>query len=493
LEGGFSVLRTERLGQFILCVSLVCGNTGCVDLPGKGDVSAPGINEFLGRDPGRSLAGGLGVAPITIDMERLNLEFEGIKPEQIVDTELFQQEVVDWAQKTKLFQQCNLLKREEEDQSFDDIAWATGSDVILETTIVGIKPRFKGHHWSWIPNWVNLVMLTIPAWWVATENYELEVNVELKLRLLDQPQAQLITTTKAVVEGRFDEWERGFRWLGLGMVFSPGMNTGENWTQIGKKLFEACASKLSQEMVKTIDEEFREVTAKKEYGKAKKRTLAIVVGIGTYKDRNNFQPNPEASKGARQVAKELTNKYGSRYVKTLIDSQATKKRLEKTIADFFGKKARAGDNLVLYISARTTMLGGTPVVVMYDSTPERGVLPMGSLSNKLAQAPGNKAFLLETDYPEKYGRKPLETLFKPLFSKKITVMSATKPGRLQVPTGFGMGLFSYHVSQGLKGKGDLNKDGQITFAEVGVYIDDKVRSDSGMRGPVQEPFVAIKN
>ncbi|MDF1662938.1 MAG: hypothetical protein P1V97_14275 [Planctomycetota bacterium] len=465
---------------------------GCTQIPDRGDVRADGIDKYLGRDPGGAMAGGLGVAPVTIaEGARLKLENE-VDPTETVDTDMFQAEIVAWANKTSLFKQCTLLKKEEEGQSFDDVAWATGSDVILETTITAIRPRFKDHHWSWIPNWVNLVMLTIPAWWVATENYELEVEVELRLRLLDQAQSQLVTTAKTVVEGRFDEWERGFRWLGLGMVFSPGMNTADNWTKISKKLFPAAAGKLSQQMVQTLESEFRPVTKEKSYDKAKKRTLAIVVGIGSYKDSNNFQPNPEATKGAKEVAKELTAKYGKRYVKTLFDSQATRKRLEETVDTFLRNKARAGDNIILYISTRTVMFGGSPVAVMYDSTTDKGLMPVGIFGSILEGIPGDKALMIETNYPAKT-KKDLNVLFKPLFNKKITVMSATRPGSDQATTGFGMGLFSYHMANGLKGKGDLNRDGQIDFDEVGVYVDEKVQSDSGLRGDLQKPFVVIQN
>lgn len=489
-EGGSVFRKTTAL--FLVSLVTLGGGIGCKQIPDRGDVRADGIDNYVNRDPNEGMAGGLGVAPVTIaEGARLKLEND-VNAKEVIDTDLFQTEIVSWANKTFLFKQSTLLKKDEDGQSFDDIAWATGSDVILETTITAIRPRFKDHHWSWIPNWVNLVMLTIPAWWVATENYELEVEAELRLRLLDQNQSQLVTSVKTVVEGRFDEWERGFRWLGLGMVFSPGMNTADNWTQISKKLFPAAAAKLSQQMVKTLESEFRPVTQAKSYDKAKKRTLAIVVGIGNYKDSGNFQPNPEATKGAREVAKRLVAKYGKRYVKTLFDSQATRKRLEETVNSFLRNKARDGDNIVLFISTRTVMLGGSPVAVMYDSSNSKKLLPIGIFGSMLEGVPGNKALMIETNYPSKT-KSDLNLLFKPLFNKKITVMSATRPGSKQASTGFGMGLFSYHVANALTGKGDLNRDGQIDYEEVGVYVDEKVQSDSGLRGDLQKPFVAIKN
>jgi hypothetical protein len=498
------VYRTKPTGQLLLFILLTSSCIGCQvfgnDIPGKNDVSVIGIEELRNRNVLKAMAGHLGVAPVAIapvanpslpaDARTMKLSYDGIDPKQIVDVELLQTEIVKWANDTKLFKKCDALIKEE-DQTIDDLAWAKGSDVILETTIIGIKPVFKNHHWTWFPNWVNLVMFTIPAWYVATEVYEFELEVELRLRLLDQTQAQLITTTKATVEGRFDEFARGFRWLGLGMVFSPFLNNSENWTAIAKKLFPAATAKVAQTMIPTLETEFRPISVDSPFKKANRRTLALVIGIGSYKDSNSFQANPQATKGADKVAAQLIKKFGRRYVRTLTDATATKKRIEEEIRGFLAVKARRADNVILFISTRLTMNSGIPVLVLHDSTPERG-LAFGQLARIFKAVPGNLCLMLEADYPEAVRKESLANLFKPLTNKKISIMSATRPGRTQAATGFGTGLFSHHIAWAMRGKGDSNGDGQITFGEVGTYVSEKVQSDSGTRGRVQSPFVVIK-
>ena len=55
------------------------------------------------------------------------------------------------------------------------------------------------------------------------------------------------------------------------------------------------------------------------------------------------------------------------------------------------------------------------------------------------------------------------------------------------------GLFSYYLMKGMKGEADSDKNGEITFKELGVYIRDNVSETAGMLDRSQNPSFNSEN
>ena len=55
------------------------------------------------------------------------------------------------------------------------------------------------------------------------------------------------------------------------------------------------------------------------------------------------------------------------------------------------------------------------------------------------------------------------------------------------------GIFSYYLMKGLTGKADLNKDRQITNAELFVYLQDNVSQEAFLQNRDQNPILTSEN
>ena len=111
-------------------------------------------------------------------------------------------------------------------------------DLLLELEFRELETEFLGHTGWWIPNIVNWLQFVIPAYFVATEEYELRLEARLQVRSVDSGAVLHRYGTQVRVSGIFDDFGRG--WQLQGPLFP--LNDEENWQQIADRLFPAASS-----------------------------------------------------------------------------------------------------------------------------------------------------------------------------------------------------------------------------------------------------------
>ena len=148
-------------------LALTTALCGCSAIP-NADVRTPAYNELRARK-GAVMDSNVSIAPIKIAVKGAGQE--GYKLTPIARAEMLQTQLQRWIEGGGLFRRVVTLK-DEEGQTVDGQAWVAGTDLIVETTVTQLNTSFKDHNGWWVPNMVNWFMFMIPAWWVATDEYQ---------------------------------------------------------------------------------------------------------------------------------------------------------------------------------------------------------------------------------------------------------------------------------------------------------------------------------
>ena len=75
-------------------------------------------------------------------------------------------------------------------------------------------------------------------------------------------------------------------------------------------------------------------------------------------------------------------------------------------------------------------------------------------------------------------------------SKGRAILTASRPAEVSIELPeLGHGIFTYYLVQGLKGAGDLNRDGIVTLQELYEYVEQEVTKKSRAVGGNQHPVM----
>jgi anti-sigma regulatory factor (Ser/Thr protein kinase) len=78
----------------------------------------------------------------------------------------------------------------------------------------------------------------------------------------------------------------------------------------------------------------------------------------------------------------------------------------------------------------------------------------------------------------------------PLPPAGVVVLLSCAKGEVSVETGvFGHGIFTYYLTEGLKGAADLNRDGIVSLQELYEYVEQQVSRKSRLVGGNQHPVM----
>ncbi|MDF1664129.1 MAG: hypothetical protein P1V97_20340 [Planctomycetota bacterium] len=413
----------------------------------------------------------LAIAPVKISVTGQGME--GFDKAGAIKTSLLERQLDEKIQQAKIVTSQSLLSSKD-DTSLDQLFWESGADLILEIEITGLETRFDSHNGFWIPNMLIWGYSMVPAWFIPTDRYELELQGTYKVRLIDNPQALVEESVTVSTIGTFDELDKGWRWFGLGAVVGSSLNNKGNWERITGKLFPSAASLLAQKISCRVEESLKSATSDKNYANDARRSLAIVVGIGEYQQSEKWPAKQALSAGAKALAKSLSLKFGPRYVKSIFDGEATLERIDTLLKEHFSR-AREGDDVYLYFAGRTS---GQSLIFHNAGERGGGRLSMAALAKRIKDFPGRKKVLLDVGFPDVEISSRL--FFNPLLRQSISVFAGQRTGQyLTVPSGYGRGLFTHHLIAAVDGKGDLNKDNYVSLKEMVSYVTLRVESASG--------------
>lgn len=494
-----------RLKRLALIAALLAPAAACSSIP-DADIRVPDIKALTveGLQSTKPIAGTIAVAPVKVEIPTSGSE--DYNPAAIADPELFQERIVHWLNKSGLTNTAVALVVDK-NSSVDQQAWDAGADFIIEATITDIKPSFQGHHWSWVPNIVNWLFWMVPAWYVASEEYALDIETKLSVRFIDAEESVYSNggqRLKETARGRFDEFDRGWRLFGFAMLLSPVLNNDGNWSEVASKLYPAAASRAAQRVVENLDLEFRVLADKNSYQLNARRTFAMVIGLGKYKDRENFTGDPKLALGATKLAEVLTNRYAERTVRSYIDETATESKILEGFAQLEAR-ARPEDEVLIYIATRCRPLvvgegeaeGESVRLLLYDAEPQtiRGIISAKKLGELAGKIKGKVSVFVETDLSDtRFKRKKVRELFDDLTKSGASLLIAAQPGESLAEVEYPYGLFGYHLISAFERaekenypRADINRDRLLTLEEIAGYVGTRVRSDAGIRGKVQTP------
>jgi hypothetical protein len=259
-----------------------------------------------------------------------------------------------------------------------------------------------------------------------------------------------------------------------------------------------------QKMGETRPPEVKQTTYKQGYGKS----WAVLIGINEYLRWPKLQ---YAVKDARAV-EELVRGLGFDEVVTVLDSEATQRRILNALGDELYAKTQDEDRVFIFFAGhgQTQDLpngGKTGFIIPVDGDLEEyysTAISMQQLRD-LAERTRAKHILYVMDAcfsglllgmrGQALGGSPLQSTTMPVRQ----VLTAGSEGEKVVESG-GHGLFTKSLLRGLSGAADLNGDRYITASELSQYVTPEVLGESrnsqnpvfGRLGHGQGEFVFVR-
>jgi hypothetical protein len=459
---------------------------GCTSIPSAADARLESTDALLGRGAEQSIAASIAVAPMAI----LVTDDKRVSARWVARRETIDGQLIDWLRRSEVFRRVTPLDPKSP-ASIDEQSWNRASELVLEGRLTGLRPRLAGVHWSYYPNLVNWLFWMIPAWYVAAEVYALDLTAEFSLRFVDDPEPLFKVRLSETVEGRFNEFDRGWRLAGLSMVMPSIFNTNEQWTRVSQKLYPAACSLLSQRLMAEIDQGFRETTLGLEYQSRARRDLALLIGLSRSADGSGAEDRASARVGVEAIERTLRAVGGSvRHVEALYDGQATAAGLRREIKEQLARRSRQYDRSVLFYAGRVELRGEALYLVPFDGAGASDkAISLSELGGMFSKAGGEKILFLECALPTLPSGVGLRKLLSPLTGRGINVMCAAGAGQGLVDGASGQGLFATHVANALSGKADADGDGSCSVEEIVEFVRRRVASDAGFLGEDQVPFV----
>src|SRR3990172_4348419 len=226
---------------------------------------------------------------------------------------------------------------------------------------------------------------------------------------------------------------------------------------------------------------------------------ALLIGISKY---SNPTINLNYADRDAQAFQELLldpqiGAYKPENVRLLINEEATRKNIMSALNSWLGNRVREEDSVLIYYSGHGALGNGSEAYwVTHDADVED--LYASALSNKdISQliaglAAKRKLTLIDSCYSEATAQKYKALVPSDLFSEfqgaGVVTITASTGQEKSVEIG-GHGAFTYHLLEGLEGKGDTNNNGVVELDELWNYLNDKVQKTAAKIGNRQTPVL----
>jgi hypothetical protein len=201
--------------------------TGCTSIPPGGEPPFAPKSEWPRPDR-------ICVAPVSTFTLVASEHLKGWRPERVFDRLAFQKAVARGIESTGEYQGTpELLGETSAALGPESVKLAS---VRIDDLALGMK---KNGYWA--PNLATWLLLGVPAWFVAKEDYTLSFTAHLEVT--DGSGKKLLDATFPVrVTGSFDEFDRGFQFFGCVQAH----NDEWNWTLVASQLEPAARRVLAE-------------------------------------------------------------------------------------------------------------------------------------------------------------------------------------------------------------------------------------------------------
>lgn len=381
-----------------------------------------------------------------------------------------------------------------------DQAAERGADLVLETRIRRRVASYLGGNGLYVPNLLLWFMAWVPSWWVRDEDYALDLEVEATLRSVHSGMHLYSGVHRIREEERLNDFERGWQLLGIFRV--PGSLGRSNWRKVDRSLAPKAESKLALRLVSGIDDSVRAAVGSRERRKAFARRYAVVIGVSRFEDYR-IQNIRFADADAREFHEYITKTAGipAHNARLLLNGQATLSGIREAVAAFRSRGTGEDDEILIYFAGYGAWSDGEASIVPYDADtdrPEETTLSLKELAG-LPHGDGLKlTVILDSPFVTRFqGRaaeeREIEGTLREALGGILTspgqqVLAACEVGEGCVELeDLGHGLFTYYLIRGLRGEGDRDRDGEITWDEASAYARRMTEEHAPLEGKVQRP------
>jgi len=405
---------------------------------------------------------------------------------EVIDYKVLRRKLSEWIQAGQSFARVRVAEGEDPQARRID-AWQARDDLLLDIELRNFQTRFDGHNWLWIPNVINWLYWIVPSWWVATEEYSLEMTAVARLRQLGGGPVLSEVEVEVKVEGTLGEFERGWQFFG---PFYPSLGS-ENWRKIARLLWPAAQAKLAKGISKALRKASLDLRARLR-GRELSKTLVLTVGISHYEDTVLLPTLPYATQDARTAGAALARSAGllPEQVFTRHEAAATREGVKAALAEI-QDRAREGDTVIVYFAGYGARDAAGHPRLLLNGPADQASLSFDDLAALMAPIAGHKALLLDCGFDDGQGRavagaKPTDTADEVARLARASgcgVMTGTSPsGSFLAPGHLKQSLFSACLLEGLSGLADRDHDGVLSFAELSDYTRTKTTAESAFLG-----------
>ncbi len=246
---------------------------------------------------------------------------------------------------------------------------------------------------------------------------------------------------------------------------------------------------------------------------------AVVIGIGRY-DHVTIPTLKYAVADADAMYKVLTETAGFKKDNVLLLTDRTERKptlrnIKYALGTFLARAAQKDDTVIVYFAGH-----GAPEVdqrglerdglakylIPSDADPDdlfSSALPMDDLQTIFGRIEAERVVMfLDACYSGAAGgrtfasKKTRSAAVDDLFLERLTrskgraIVTASRPAEVSIELPeLGHGIFTYYLAEGLRGAGDLNRDGIVSLQELYEYVEQQVVRKSRSVGGNQHPVM----
>jgi hypothetical protein len=251
----------------------------------------------------------------------------------------------------------------------------------------------------------------------------------------------------------------------------------------------------------------------------KRDAYAVIIGIGRY-ENPRIPALKYAVADAEAMYAVLTGPAGFSKDKVMLLTDRTERKptlrnIKYALGNFLARAAQRDDMVIIYFAGHgapeidqrgVEQDGLAKYLISSDADPDdlfSTALPMDDLQTIFGRieaervvvfidtcfsgAAGGRTFMSQRTRAVNVDDLFLDRLTR---SKGRAIISASRPNELSIELAeLGHGVFTYYLAEGLKGAGDLNRDGIVTLQELYEYLESEVVRKARNVGGNQHPVL----
>jgi len=251
-----------------------------------------------------------------------------------------------------------------------------------------------------------------------------------------------------------------------------------------------------------------------------KRKFAVIIGINKYKDPD-IESLKVAGVDADSIYKIITDPKGGGFskenVKLLLDDQATRETITKTMGEWLPGQVKPGDIVLIFYSGHGGVEpdptgeepdGNSKYIIPHDTDPGNlfsTAIQNSTITRMLQRVQSNQmVFLIDCCYSGGVttGQELVKSVSPPstkvetdvyneLSGSGRVIISASLPDQVsfELPK-LNHGIFTYNLIEGISGKADFNQDGVVSLiSEMYPYLSREVSQMAHSLGFRQNPML----